>query len=137
MPVNGVFVFGANPQFRHGKGAALHAVKHCGAVYGKGGLQGQSFTIITKELRSNYPKITKADIISNINDFYLFAAENPQLKFFVCYAGTGTNLNYFTPLQMAEMFFRNDIPVNIFFKESFYKLMTNKKEFTFDDLEMN
>ena len=39
-----VFVFGSNLAGRHGKGAALHARKHHGAIYGQGaGLQGSSY----------------------------------------------------------------------------------------------
>lgn len=38
-----VFVFGSNLAGRHGKGAALWARQHRGAVYGQGiGLQGNS-----------------------------------------------------------------------------------------------
>lgn len=45
-----IFVFGSNLAGRHGKGAALHAVKNCGAVYGQGyGRQGDSFAIPTKD----------------------------------------------------------------------------------------
>ena len=36
-----VFVFGSNLAGRHGKGAALHARQHHGAIYGRGcGPQG-------------------------------------------------------------------------------------------------
>jgi hypothetical protein len=45
-----VFVFGSNLAGRHGKGAALHARQHCGAIYGQGeGLQGRSYAIPTKD----------------------------------------------------------------------------------------
>lgn len=44
-----IFVFGSNLAGRHGKGAALHALKHHGAIYGVGyGIQGNSFAIPTK-----------------------------------------------------------------------------------------
>ena len=52
---NEVFVFGSNKQGRHGKGAALTARTKFGAIYGQArGLQGQSYAIVTKELRSDY-----------------------------------------------------------------------------------
>jgi len=45
-----VFVFGSNLAGRHGKGAALFALKERGAIYGQGiGLQGDSYAIPTKD----------------------------------------------------------------------------------------
>lgn len=45
-----IFVFGSNLAGRHGKGAALEAIKHWGAIYGQGvGLQGNSYAIPTKD----------------------------------------------------------------------------------------
>jgi hypothetical protein len=47
---NGIFVFGSNTAGRHGKGAALYAVQHFGAIYGQGyGLQGRAFAVPTKD----------------------------------------------------------------------------------------
>lgn len=44
-----VFVFGSNLAGRHGKGAALWAKQHRGAIYGQGhGIQGNSYAIPTK-----------------------------------------------------------------------------------------
>jgi len=49
-----VFVFGSNLAGRHGRGAALYALKHYGAVYGEGiGLQGNSYAIPTKDRHLN------------------------------------------------------------------------------------
>ena len=43
-----IFVFGSNLAGRHGKSAALHAIRHHGAVYGLGiGPQGRSYRILT------------------------------------------------------------------------------------------
>lgn len=48
---NTVFVFGSNPEGRHGAGAARVAAEQFGAVYGKGeGLQGSSYALPTKDL---------------------------------------------------------------------------------------
>ena len=45
-----IFVFGSNLAGRHGKGAALHARQHHGAIYGQGaGLQGDSYGNPTKD----------------------------------------------------------------------------------------
>lgn len=44
-----IFVFGSNLAGRHGKGAALWAREHRGAIYGQGsGIQGDSYAIPTK-----------------------------------------------------------------------------------------
>ena len=46
-----IFVFGSNLAGRHGKGAALAALKEHGAVYGHGsGYRGNSYAIPTKGL---------------------------------------------------------------------------------------
>ena len=48
---NTVFVFGSNPQGKHGAGAAKVATTKFGAKYGQGrGLQGNAFAIPTKDL---------------------------------------------------------------------------------------
>jgi hypothetical protein len=56
---NEIFVFGSNRQGRHGKGSALTARNKFGAIYGQSeGLQGQSYAIITKELRKEYQPVS-------------------------------------------------------------------------------
>jgi len=120
---NQIFVFGANTQFRHGKGAALQALKF-GAKYGKGGLVGQTWSIITKDLTKRiHPSISKDRIISQIEELYQFAIENPYLEFLIAYSGSGKNLNGYTNLEMAEMFSQFNIPPNIVFEREFYKII--------------
>jgi hypothetical protein len=47
-----VFVFGSNLAGRHGKGAAIWARQHRGAIYGEGsGRQGNSYAIPTKDAK--------------------------------------------------------------------------------------
>lgn len=49
---NTIFVFGSNPEGRHGAGAAKTAVQKFGAIYGQGeGLQGNAYALPTKDLR--------------------------------------------------------------------------------------
>ena len=56
---NEIFVFGSNWAGRHGKGAALQAVKW-GAKYGVGlGLEGQTFALPTKTERWKLANYTK------------------------------------------------------------------------------
>ena len=52
---NQIFVFGSNPEGRHGKGTAKIAHDYYGAVYGKGrGLYGNSYALITTNLKKNF-----------------------------------------------------------------------------------
>lgn len=83
-----VFVFGSNRAGRHGKGAALHARKHCGAIYGVGeGLQGRSYAIPTKDERL---AVLPLHIIrAHVDRFVIFARAHPELDFSITAIGTG------------------------------------------------
>lgn len=129
---NDIFVFGSNTQGRHGKGAALWAIKNAGAIYGQArGLQGMSYAIVTKDLtKSIHPSISKQDIIFQIIDLYDYAEIMPNNRFMVAYSGSGINLNGYTNSEMAVMFqlaARNSIPANIYFEAGFADLMYNPK----------
>jgi len=120
---NQVFVFGANTQFRHGKGAALQSLKF-GAVYGEGGYNGQTYAIVTKDLtKSSHPSISVDQIESEIKCLYEFANTNKELDFMIAYSGSGKNLNSYTPVEMANMFNCSYIPINIVFEYEFSKLI--------------
>lgn len=125
---NGIFVFGSNTQGRHGKGAAKIAKDIFGAVYGQSfGLQGNSFAIITKDLRKKtHPSISKSLIRSQILYLYLFAEQNKDKDFYIAYSGTRVNLNGYSNLEMAKMFSIKGIkiPENIIFEEEFSKLLS-------------
>lgn len=70
---NELFVFGANTQFRHGRGTALDAIKKFGAIYGKGGLQGKSWAMITTDLtKYERPSVPKEKVIEEIGKLYIF-----------------------------------------------------------------
>ena len=100
---NQVFVFGSNTQGRHGKGAALTAITKFGAIYGQSkGLQGQSYAIVTKELRSNYNPVTLDEIKQGVDNFIQFTKDNTHLTFFV--VEIGCNLAYFTVEEIAPLF---------------------------------
>ena len=96
-----IFVFGSNLAGRHGKGAALHARKHCGAINGKGiGRQGNSYAIPTKDANlQTLPIVVVADYIS---DFVTYAFNNPDLKFEVTRVGCG--LAGYTDQQIGPLF---------------------------------
>src|SRR3954468_13324200 len=96
-----VFVFGSNLAGRHGKGAALSALKDHGATYGQGcGLQGSSYAIPTKD---HQLKPLKLFIIkSHILTFLVFAAEHRDLTFQLTRVGCG--LAGYKDFQIAPMF---------------------------------
>jgi hypothetical protein len=127
LPENGIFVFGSNPEGRHGKGAAFIASKNFGAKYGQGrGLMGKSYGIVTKDLRKRiHPSIPSKDIKNEIKELYEFAKTHPELDFYVAYNSKGPYLSGFTPEQMAAMFSCVEIPLNIVFEEGFSKLLNN------------
>lgn len=126
LPENGVFVFGSNTQGRHGGGAALAARNHFGAIYGQAkGLQGRSYAIVTKDLtKYTHPSVSIKQIKSQIKDLYDYARINPNVDFYIAYARSGTNLNAYTPKQMAEMFaLDGNVPENIVFESEFFDLV--------------
>jgi hypothetical protein len=96
-----IFVFGSNLAGRHGKGAALYARQHHGAVYGQGvGLWGTSYAIPTKDAKVKTLPIT--EIARYVERFIAFAVSHPELRFQVTPIGCG--LAGYTPAQIAPMF---------------------------------
>lgn len=96
-----IFVFGSNLAGIHGAGAALHARKHCGAIYGQGiGLQGNSYGIPTKDLRIR--TLPLHDIDHYVDNFIDFAIGHPEMTFQVTRIGCG--LAGYTDSDIAPMF---------------------------------
>jgi hypothetical protein len=132
---NQIFVFGSNPEGRHGAGAAKYAKDNFGAIYGQGeGLQGQSYALPTKDLRVKENKslrsISPEQITSNIRTLYTVARENPTKEFLVS-DYSETNLNGYTGQEMANMFVNaGPIPTNIVFNENFDKLVSTTQPTT-------
>jgi hypothetical protein len=145
---NQVFVFGSNPQGRHGAGCAKLATNQFGGKYGKGrGLQGKSYGLITKNLLDNYLEkfqdgsviyygnsgirsVSKYQIIGNIIELYRDAERLKHLEFLVAYKANSRNLCGYKDLEMVEMFelagrIHGRIPINIIFEDNFYKLLIN------------
>ena len=125
---NEIFVFGSNTEGRHGKGAALQAKKNFGAINGQArGRQGQSYAIVTKDLtKDEHPSRTPDQIRKEILQLYSYAAENPELTFYVAYNCSKELLNGYAVEEMAKMFtgFRNlTIPKNMVFQKDFALLM--------------
>lgn len=96
-----VFVFGSNLAGRHGAGAALHAVRHCGAVYGQGvGRQGMSYAIPTKGRKLEV--LPLAEIAGHVAAFLAYAGTNFEERFYVTAIGTG--LAGYKVAEIAPMF---------------------------------
>ena len=96
-----IFVFGSNLAGRHGKGAALYAREHHGAVYGQGiGLQGSSYAVPTKDARIRTLPLDQ--IRRYVDDFKAFAASRTDLVFQVTAIGCG--LAGYTPADIAPLF---------------------------------
>lgn len=85
---NKIFVFGSNLAGRHGKGAALHARKHHGAIYGQGwGRQGNSYAIPTKDSKLKTLPLWMID--SAAQEFITYAKLHPELTFELTRIGCG------------------------------------------------
>lgn len=145
---NQVFVFGSNPEGRHGGGAARVAATKYFAIMGNGrGIQGQSYGLVTKNLTPNFKEestgityvkagersVSKTEILINIVELYLYAKNNPDKEFMIAYT-LSPNLNGYTPKEMAEMFALAPIPDNIVFNDKFiefiYEYQKRSKEKT-------
>lgn len=107
-----IFVFGSNTQGRHGKGAALTAVKQHGAVYGRAeGFQGSSYAIPTKDLTKpkGQQSLPLSQIRKSVEKLLDTARKNPSINFNVTAIGTG--LAGYKPSDIAPMF--ADSPPNV------------------------
>jgi hypothetical protein len=147
---NQIFVFGSNPQGRHGAGAAQQAKNKFGAVQFVGrGLKNQTYALVTKNLTAGFVEketgikyekageksLTPEQIESNIKELYNVALQNPDKEFLVAYSvDDKKNLNGYTDQDIANMFSAFPIPNNMVFEEGFSKLLFAKKEEIVEEL---
>ncbi len=124
---NVIFVFGSNPEGRHGKGAAYIAKRDFGAKYGQGeGLQGNSYALPTKDLRikknGGLKSISPKKIVESIEKLYDVARNNSDMLFKVAYRNTDEkSLNGYTGFEMIDMFNKaGDIPENVIFSKEWF-----------------
>lgn len=138
MTGNNIFVYGANPEFRNGAGAAKAARAFGAKPYGGGrGIVGNTFGLITKNLKPGFvepgtgivyekagPRSVSPDQIrANMDELYDCARANPEKIFFIAYKNEGSNLNGYTPQEMWRMFTEGKaVPPNIRFHNSFRSL---------------
>lgn len=137
---NTIFVFGSNPEGRHGAGAAKVAREQFGAIYGQGeGLQGNAYALPTKDLRvkenNSLRSISPEQIIESIKKLYETARQNPNKQFKVAYRNTDrASLNGYTGLEMIDMFLKaGSIPTNIVFSKEWVD--TGKFNLSREELE--
>lgn len=96
-----IFVFGSNLAGRHGKGAALEAVRNWGAIRGCGaGAQGRSYAIPTKD--GSLKKMPLGEIKPHVSMFLNWARDHPDDQFIVTAIGCG--LAGYDPKDIAPMF---------------------------------
>lgn len=120
-----VFVFGSNRQGRHGAGAALAAVQKHGAIYGQAeGMQGKSYSIVTKELRKDQPPVTLAEVSRGVAQFIAFAKRRPSYTFNVTPIGCG--LAGFSANDIAPMF--RNAPGNVVLPDEFLKHLPQRQQ---------
>lgn len=118
-----IFVFGSNLAGRHGKGAALFARNHRGAVYGQGvGRQGNSYAIPTKGYKLEV--LPLSTISEYVSWFIAYAKDNPLLEFEVTPIGCG--LAGYKPEQIAPTF--KGAPDNCFLPEGWRAIMEKQNE---------
>lgn len=121
-----VFVFGSNLAGRHGKGAALWAKQHRGAVSGVGvGMKGNSYAIPTKN--RDIRTLPLEDIAEYVAIFLQFARNREDLAFQLTPIGCG--LAGYKPEQIAPMF--KDAPANVIMPDEFaatLRALADRKE---------
>lgn len=114
-----VFVFGSNLAGRHGKGAALYALKHHGAIYGQGvGRQGNSYAIPTKD--ANLQTLDLKYIRHYIGLFIDYARYNSDDIFMLTPIGTG--LAGCSREQIYTLLKQFDVPSNVLFTKQWFNL---------------
>lgn len=138
MTGNNIFVYGANPEFRNGAGAAKVARQFGAKPYGGGrGIVGNTFGLITKNLKpgfvepgtgirydkAGFRSVSPEQIRANIDELYECARNHPEKTFFIAYKNEGKNLNGYSPKELWQMFTEGKtVPENIRFHNSFRSL---------------
>jgi len=118
---NEIFVFGSNEAGRHGKGAALLAMKW-GAIKCIGeGIQGQTYGIPTKNNKIKTLSINK--IKKYVDNFIEYAKQNENLKFYVTEIGCG--LAGYQPKDIAPLFNHAINLDNIYLPQKFWDVLNS------------
>lgn len=118
MSIDRVFVFGSNLAGRHGKGAALWARQHRGAIYGQGvGRQGNAYAIPTKD---HQLRVLPLHVIrAFVGEFLDYARGRPNSSFELTPIGCG--LAGYRPEQIAPMF--SEASPNVILPDAFHAVL--------------
>jgi hypothetical protein len=144
MTGNNIFVYGANPEFRNGLGAALDARQFGAKPFGGGrGIVGNTYGLITKNLKAGFVEketgiiyqrtgrrsISPEMISNNIDELYQCALNNPDKTFFIAYKNDGTNLNGYTNKEVWDLFTNGkSVPPNIRFHNSYRRILNKENK---------
>jgi len=134
-----IFVIGSNIQGIHGKGAALYAFQHHGAIMGKGeGIQGTSYAIPTKS--TPYQPLPIASIWDYVWQFLNYCKAHRNHTFLLTPIGCGYAGH--KPEDMAKLFGRFKPPKNLRYPrefEPYLPFMADHPEFlaNFPDFKPN
>ena|SRR6185436_3360576 len=113
-----IFVFGSNTEGRHGKGAALYAKEHYGAIYGKAkGYQGKSYAIITKDLSKGKRSISLEYIDQQIKEFNKYTWQDFDSNYII--SALGMSLAGYTKKEIKGLFVKYTWPDTVFFHSKF------------------
>lgn len=117
-----IFVFGSNTEGIHGAGAALCAKQYHGAIQGiPMGLQGNSYAIITKDLRIGIRSVKLEFIKHQIFILYEFAEHHSEMVFNITRIGCGHA--GFKEQEIAPMFKNLMYASNIVLCDEFKKIL--------------
>lgn len=135
---NQIFVFGSNPEGRHGAGSAKKALQF-GATYKKGrGLSGSTYALVTKNLTRGYIEpstgikyrkyggVSCSMLTDNIKELYDCAEQHPDKQFLIPYKIGDTNLNGYSTEALTVLFKKHKIPSNVVFHKSVNYLIEDK-----------
>lgn len=118
-----IFVFGSNPEGRHGAGSAKVALQQFDAIYGQGeGLQGSSYALPTTDLRT-YSLMSKEQIIRNIKKMFKVAESMPDKLFKIAYRNQPNErtLCGYTGEELMNMFkAASPYPDNVVFSKEWF-----------------
>ena len=144
---NTIFVFGSNPEGRHGAGAAKVAREQFGAKYGVGeGITGNSYALPTKDLRvkanNGFRSISPKDIINNIKKLYETAKSIHNKQFKIAYRNNMNErtLNGYTGEELVSFFkAAGELPKNIQISEEWSKYWNDVQSYdvTKDSVEIS
>lgn len=122
-----IFVFGSNLKGIHGKGAARHAYRIHGAVWGLGeGRAGNSYALPTK--LGPWEAMTLDEIHRSVILFLGYADAHPDIKFKITQIACG--LGGYTKEAIAPLFERIiTIPPNCYFDRAWRGLLPKDAKF--------